>query len=127
MPISFAQIPSNIKVPLYWVEVDPSMAGLPSLNLRGLLVGTMLAKSQKVGTAVVAPTFAGTGYVVGNTISLGDDVVLTVATVTTGAVATVTITNAGAHLRGRRVADKSGRADFEQRPRHWREVHSDVG
>jgi phage tail sheath gpL-like len=41
MPISFAQIPSNIKVPLYWVEVDPSMAGLPSLNLRALLVGTM--------------------------------------------------------------------------------------
>ena len=41
MPISFANIPSNIKVPLYWVEVDPSMAGLPSLNLRGLLVGTM--------------------------------------------------------------------------------------
>lgn len=41
MPISFAQIPSNIKVPLYWVEVDPSMAGLPTLNLRALLVGTM--------------------------------------------------------------------------------------
>lgn len=41
MPISFANIPSNIKVPLYWVEVDPSMAGLPSLNLRALLVGTM--------------------------------------------------------------------------------------
>ena len=29
MPISFANIPANIKVPLYWVEVDPSMAGLP--------------------------------------------------------------------------------------------------
>ena len=41
MPISFANIPSNIKVPLYWVEVDPSMAGLPTLNLRGLLVGCM--------------------------------------------------------------------------------------
>ena len=43
MPISFAQIPANIKVPLYWVEVDPSMAGLPTLNLRALLVGTMTA------------------------------------------------------------------------------------
>src|SRR6516164_7008359 len=42
MPISFNQIPSNIKVPLYWVEVDPSMAGLPNLGLRALLVGTML-------------------------------------------------------------------------------------
>jgi len=40
MPISFANIPANIKVPLYWVEVDPSMAGLPSINLRALLVGT---------------------------------------------------------------------------------------
>src|SRR6516162_1382982 len=42
MPISFSQIPSDIKVPLYWVEVDPSMAGLPNLGLRALLVGTML-------------------------------------------------------------------------------------
>ena len=42
MPISFSQIPSNIKVPLYWVEVDPSKAGLPQLGLRALLVGTML-------------------------------------------------------------------------------------
>jgi len=41
MPISFANIPQNIKVPLYWVEVDPSMAGLPSINLRALLVGVM--------------------------------------------------------------------------------------
>jgi phage tail sheath gpL-like len=39
MPISFANIPANIKVPLYWVEVDPSMAGLPTINLRALLVG----------------------------------------------------------------------------------------
>jgi phage tail sheath gpL-like len=40
MPISFANIPANIKVPLYWVEVDPSMAGLPQINLKCLLVGT---------------------------------------------------------------------------------------
>ena len=43
MPISFANIPANIKVPLYWVEVDPSMAGLPTINLRALLVGVMTA------------------------------------------------------------------------------------
>jgi len=42
MPISFSQIPGDTKVPLYWVEVDPSMAGLPNLGLRALLVGTML-------------------------------------------------------------------------------------
>lgn len=41
MPISFANIPANIKIPLYWVEVDPSMAGLPSINLRALMVGMM--------------------------------------------------------------------------------------
>src|SRR5262249_49977792 len=41
MPISFANIPANIKVPLYWVEIDPSMAGLPTINLRALLVGVM--------------------------------------------------------------------------------------
>ncbi len=42
MPISFANIPANIKVPLYWVEVDPSMAGLPTINLRALLVGVKI-------------------------------------------------------------------------------------
>src|SRR6516225_6480364 len=48
MPISFANIPANIKVPLYWVEVDPSMAGLPSINLRALLVGTMTTAGNAV-------------------------------------------------------------------------------
>jgi phage tail sheath gpL-like len=43
MPISFSNIPSNIKVPLYWVEVDPSKAGLSQLNLRALLVGVKIA------------------------------------------------------------------------------------
>ena len=46
MPISFANIPANIKVPLYWVEVDPSMAGLPTINLRALLVGIMTADGE---------------------------------------------------------------------------------
>jgi phage tail sheath gpL-like len=42
MPISFSQIPAEIKVPLYWVEVDPSKAGLPVLKQPALLVGTMI-------------------------------------------------------------------------------------
>src|SRR5262245_8454226 len=50
MPISFSQIPSNIKVPLYWVEVDPSMAGLPVLRQPSLLVGTMLAAPNSKAT-----------------------------------------------------------------------------
>jgi phage tail sheath gpL-like len=43
MPISFNNIPANIKVPLYWVEVDPSMAGLTTINLKALMVGIMLS------------------------------------------------------------------------------------
>ncbi len=46
MPISFANIPANIKVPLYWVEVDPSMAGLPNINLRALMVGVMTSEGD---------------------------------------------------------------------------------
>jgi phage tail sheath gpL-like len=52
MPISFANIPSNIKVPLYWVEVDPSMAGLPSINLRCLLIGTAVGGTAPYDIAV---------------------------------------------------------------------------
>lgn len=46
---------------------------------------------------VTAATVAagGTGYAVGNTITLANGVVLTVATITAGAVATVSITNSG--------------------------------
>jgi phage tail sheath gpL-like len=43
MPISFSQIPAEIKVPLYWVEVDPSRAGLPVLLQPALLVGIKIA------------------------------------------------------------------------------------
>src|SRR5215471_14335132 len=48
MPISFSNIPANIKVPLYWVEVDPSMAGLASINLRALMVGVMTTDGSAV-------------------------------------------------------------------------------
>lgn len=93
MPISFNDIPATWRQPLYWVEVDGSKAGYPRSHLRTLLVGTMLVKTKAVSNAVVAT--GGTGYVVGNTIDLGNGVILTVATVTTGAVATATVTNPG--------------------------------
>lgn len=93
MPISFAQIPANIKVPLYWVEVDPSMAGLPTLNLRALMVGCMLASYQQTTAAAVAA--GGTGYVIGDTIDLNNGVRVSVATVTAGAVATATVVKSG--------------------------------
>jgi phage tail sheath gpL-like len=42
MPIEFAQFPADWKQPLYWVEIDPSMAGLPTYPEACLLVGQML-------------------------------------------------------------------------------------
>lgn len=42
MPVSFSSIPANWRMPLYWVEVDPSMAGFPSSVLPSLIFGTML-------------------------------------------------------------------------------------
>lgn len=46
MPISFTSIPQNWKVPLYWAEVDSSMAGLPSFQLPALLAGIMLPEGD---------------------------------------------------------------------------------
>jgi phage tail sheath gpL-like len=46
MPVSFNSIPSNWQIPLYWVELDPSQAGLPTIRQPALLVGI-----QKGGTA----------------------------------------------------------------------------
>jgi phage tail sheath gpL-like len=93
MPISFANIPANIKVPLYWVEIDPSMAGLPSINLRALLFGTMFDPVNTVTTAV--PAVAGSGYEVDDTIDLDNNVKLKVLTITGDAVATVSIIDGG--------------------------------
>jgi len=68
LPISFSQIPANLKIPLYWVEVDPSMAGLPTLKLPALLVGTMSSvatatadKAIAVGTQAQADEHYGQG------------------------------------------------------------------
>jgi phage tail sheath gpL-like len=43
MPISFSNFPANWRLPLVWVEVDPSKAGFPVANLPALLVGVKLA------------------------------------------------------------------------------------
>jgi phage tail sheath gpL-like len=48
MPVSFNSIPQNWRMPLYWVEVDPSMAGYPRSRLTSLIIGTMLTS----GTAL---------------------------------------------------------------------------
>ena len=41
MPISFSQIPQDWRLPLYWVEVDPSKAGIWTIRQPALLVGIM--------------------------------------------------------------------------------------
>jgi phage tail sheath gpL-like len=46
MPISFSNIPADLRVPLYWVEVDPSQAGLPMIHQPSLLVGTMIVAGK---------------------------------------------------------------------------------
>jgi phage tail sheath gpL-like len=43
MPIAFSNIPQDWRVPLYWAEIDPSMAGLGAPNRPALLCGTMLS------------------------------------------------------------------------------------
>ena len=48
MPVSFNSIPQNWRMPLYWVEVDPSMAGYPRSRLTSLIFGLMSGE----GTAV---------------------------------------------------------------------------
>jgi phage tail sheath gpL-like len=48
MPVSFSSIPQNWKMPLYWVEVDPSMAGYPRSRLTSLIIGTMNSDASAI-------------------------------------------------------------------------------
>jgi len=43
MPVSFNNIPANLRVPLFYAEVDPSKAGTFVVNERALLIGTKLS------------------------------------------------------------------------------------
>src|SRR5262252_3985485 len=55
MPIDFAQFPANWRLPLFWLEVDPSMAGLPVTREPALLVGQMFTADKgqsSAGTAI---------------------------------------------------------------------------
>lgn len=42
MPVSFNSFPANWRLPLVWIEVDPSQAGLPIQREPALMVGQML-------------------------------------------------------------------------------------
>jgi phage tail sheath gpL-like len=55
MPISFNNIPADLKIPLYWVEVDPSQAGIPMIHQPSLLVGictTLGAAPRDIALAI---------------------------------------------------------------------------
>jgi phage tail sheath gpL-like len=54
MPVSFSNIPSNWRQPLYWVEIDPSMAGLPIYAQPALLVGIKLSTGSAPADTPVA-------------------------------------------------------------------------
>jgi phage tail sheath gpL-like len=54
MPVSFSNIPQNIKQPLYWVELDSSMAGLPTSRQPALLVGQMLSAGNATPNVPIA-------------------------------------------------------------------------
>jgi phage tail sheath gpL-like len=72
MPISFSQIPADLKIPLYWVEVDPSMAGIPMIHQPSLLVGTMLPTglaTPNVPIAVGSQTLADQHFGIGSEVS----------------------------------------------------------
>lgn len=57
MAISFSLIPRNVRTPIFYVEVDPSQAGLSIFSQRALLIGQkLLSGSAPAGVAVLCST-----------------------------------------------------------------------
>jgi len=54
MPVSFNSIPQNWRMPLYWVEVDPSMAGYPRSRLTSLIIGAKSSDGEAVANVPMA-------------------------------------------------------------------------
>jgi phage tail sheath gpL-like len=54
MPISFSRIPANWKMPLYWVELDSTKAGLPINRQPALLTGIKRTAASGVVNVPVA-------------------------------------------------------------------------
>src|SRR5438094_374922 len=53
MTIPFANIPSNIRVPLFYAEVNNSLANSASLNQRALIIGQITAAGTGVANVPV--------------------------------------------------------------------------
>lgn len=68
MPVSFNAIPSSLRLPLFWAEVDPSQAGTFANYQRGLIVGYKNAAASGTADTLIrvsspdqAKTLAGRG------------------------------------------------------------------
>lgn len=53
MAISFSNIPSNIRTPLFYAEMDNSMANTATGSNKSLLIGQMLEDGQATANAPV--------------------------------------------------------------------------
>ncbi len=53
MPVSFNDIPSSLRLPLFWAEVDPSQAGIFANYQRALIVGYKLPASAATQDTLV--------------------------------------------------------------------------
>jgi phage tail sheath gpL-like len=54
MPVEFSNFPANWRLPLFWLEVDPSMAGLPTNLQPALIVAQMFVVAQGSSNAGTA-------------------------------------------------------------------------
>jgi phage tail sheath gpL-like len=54
MPIEFQSFPANWRLPLFWLEVDPSQAGLPVTREPALMVGQMFTATHGTSNAGTA-------------------------------------------------------------------------
>ena len=68
MTVSFNYIPANVRVPLFYAEMDNTQAGYFTQNKRSLLIGQKLASGSAVvntpylvSTTDAAKTLFGTG------------------------------------------------------------------
>lgn len=58
MPVPFKQIPANIRVPLFYAEVDNSQANSATLNQRALIIGQVTAAAIAAGTVPNVPVIS---------------------------------------------------------------------
>jgi phage tail sheath gpL-like len=58
MTIPFVNVPSNIRVPLFYAEVNNSMANSATLNQRALIIGQVTAAAIAAGTVVNVPVIS---------------------------------------------------------------------